>query len=305
MDCIGFDLAFVYNGYGDNMDGILVLNKETNMSSHDCVNQVRMALDTRKVGHAGTLDVAASGVLVLGVNKGTKIMQYLNQDNKTYEFSVAFNQETDTLDHTGKVTLEKQVEDFSKLEEVLATFIGSYEQIPPSYSAVKVKGKKLYEYARKNQPIPEVKPRKTTIYKLEKTSELRKIDGLPAIDLKVSCSKGLYVRQLALDIAKKLGTVAHTTRIHRTQSGRFTLDDAFKMEDLKRGAIELIGLNDALEGFSSVLATDAMVKRITHGQKLNLDAHAEIIKLIDKDKTLLAIYEKTDKKLYKPTRVFI
>ncbi len=287
------------------MNGLLILNKKRGMSSHDCVNHVRLSLDTRKVGHAGTLDVEASGVLVLGVNKGTRIMQYLDQDDKSYEFTVAFNEETDTLDHTGKTIKSVDFHDFEKLDSVLEAFTGDYMQTPPIYSAIKIKGKKLYEYARKDEPIPELTPRKTTIYELRRLSPLMKRGSLYEADFFVKGTKGLYVRKLALDIAKTLGTLAHTTKIHRTRSGVFTIDDAHDIEDLKEGNFRLLGLNEALPNFPAVIADETTVRRIRYGQEIRSPATEPLIKLVDEEKNLLAIYKKAEGDLYRADKVFL
>ncbi len=290
------------------MDGIIVLNKPLNISSHDCVNILRRTLGTKKIGHAGTLDKEASGVLVLGVNKGTKIMPYLNQDDKGYEFSVVFNQETDTLDHCGTIIKETSFDSFATIDEVIESFKGNYHQIPPSYSAVKVKGKKLYEYARNNESMPNVKPRALTIFEFKRTSEIHhKSDGTVHIDLYVKGSKGLYVRKLALDLAKALGTVAHTKKIHRVLSGTFKIEEANTLNDIKNETYTMLSLNDAIRSLSTytIQYNDISKETIFHGKQLRIDAKDDLLKIIDQDETLLAIYKKVDIYTYKPDKVFI
>ena len=191
------------------MDGILIINKHKGCTSHDIVYKVKKMLD-EKVGHTGTLDPIATGVLPLLIGKGTLCSKYLINHDKIYQVKLKLGQETDTLDSEGKVIEEKQVPDNSlikeNIEKVLKTFIGKQEQIPPMYSAIKVKGKKLYEYARKGQKI-EIEPRKIEIYNIK----LLNIDIISKeIEFTVSCSKGTYIRSLCKDIAIKLGTV----RIH-------------------------------------------------------------------------------------------
>jgi len=288
------------------MNGIVVLNKPVGISSHDCVNLLRRTFSTKKVGHAGTLDKEASGVLVLGINKGTKIMPYLNQDDKGYAFTVVFNQATDTLDHSGEILEEKTWDDFSSLDNVLKAFLGPYEQQPPAYSAVKHQGKKLYEYARNNQAIPKVKPRDVYVYSLKPLSNLKKRpNGTYEIDLFVESSKGLYVRQLAMDIAKAIGTVAHTMRIHRTQSGQFAIEDATEIEELKAGKIKILSLHEALRSLPAIEVSDEDIFAIKNGQKLTLKHDASTIKLIDKNAELLAIYRQVDGAIYKAEKVFL
>ncbi|MFH5881464.1 tRNA pseudouridine(55) synthase TruB [Liberiplasma polymorphum] len=285
------------------MDGIIVINKPLGLSSHDCVSKLRKIYKTRKIGHSGTLDVEATGVLVLGVNKGTKLLNYLNQDEKTYEFDVYFGVETDTLDHTGKVIGENPIFDLSKIDSVIQSFIGEYLQTPPAYSAVKVQGRKLYEYARNEETIPYVDPRKIKVYHFERLSDVSNTDTLPIISFKVHASKGLYVRQLALDLAQKLDTVAHTTRIHRTQAGDYTLDDAIKLDEV---IVEtpLISMTNALRSLASITLDETDYFAVKNGQTLPLNCNEDLVKLVDKQNNLLAIYER-EQETYKAKNVFM
>ncbi len=288
------------------MDGIIVLNKPTGISSHDCVNIIRRTFNTKKVGHAGTLDKEASGVLVLGINKGTKLMPYINQDDKGYMFTVAFNHATDTLDHAGELLEKRDFDAFDTLDATLASFLGHYEQTPPAYSAIKVAGKKLYEYARKGEDVPEVEPRPLFIYTLKRLSEIKKRpDGTVEADLFVEASKGLYVRKLALDIAHRLGTVAHTRRIHRTQSGLFGIEDATEMAELKRGKYKVFSLSEAVRGIPALTVDASTAGMVENGRKLDLQSEEERLKLIDSSNTLLAIYVRREDGTYKPEKVFI
>ena len=188
------------------MDGILIINKHKGCTSHDIVYKVKKILN-EKVGHTGTLDPMATGVLPLLIGKGTLCSKYLINHDKKYKVNLKLGQETDTLDSEGKVIEEKQVSDNSlikeNVEKVLKTFIGKQEQIPPIYSAIKVKGKKLYEYARNGQEV-KIEPRKIEIY----NAELLNIDtASKEIEFIVNCSKGTYIRSLCKDIAIKLDTV--------------------------------------------------------------------------------------------------
>ena len=188
------------------MNGILIINKHKGCTSHDIVYKVKKMLN-EKVGHTGTLDPMATGVLPLLIGKGTLCSKYLINHDKKYKVNLKLGQETDTLDSEGKVIEEKQVSDNSlikeNVEKVLKTFIGKQEQIPPIYSAIKVKGKKLYEYARNGQEV-KIEPRKIEIY----NAELLNIDtASKEIEFIVNCSKGTYIRSLCKDIAIKLDTV--------------------------------------------------------------------------------------------------
>ncbi len=284
------------------MDGILIINKPLGMSSHHCVSRVRKALNTKKVGHSGTLDVEASGVLVLGINKGTKLLNYLNQDDKRYRFTLAIGKTTDTLDHTGVFMTEKPIESVPNIDEILSNFIGPYTQIPPAYSAVKVEGKKLYEYARNNETIPKIAARTLTIHTLKRVSELTTINSEHFVDCEVHASKGIYVRVLANDIAKKCHSVGYTQAIHRLQAGTFTIEEAVTLDDDLASAI--IPMNEALRDMPSMIVSIPEIQKIKNGQPLVLNHHAEILKCIDENGQLLAIYERNDT-YYKAKNVFI
>jgi tRNA pseudouridine55 synthase len=188
------------------MDGIIIINKPQNCTSHDVVYKVKKIFN-QKVGHTGTLDPMATGVLPLLVGKGTLCSKYLINHDKTYEVELELGKKTDTGDIEGNIVEEKEIDinilNSENVEETLKTFLGKQEQMPPMYSAIKVKGKKLYEYARKGQKV-EVEPRKIEIFEIE----LLNIDKISKIvQFKVHCSKGTYIRSLCEDIAERLGTI--------------------------------------------------------------------------------------------------
>ena len=202
------------------MDGIILINKPKEWPSHDIVNKVKKILN-EKVGHTGTLDPMATGVLPLLVGKGTLCSKYLINHNKTYKVKLELGKKTDTADTEGKIVEEKEVTnkmlEETVIKEVLNKFLGKQEQIPPIYSAIKVNGKKLYEYARKGQTV-EIKPRQIEIYSIE----LLSIDkNLKQIEFKVSCSKGTYIRSLCEDIGNKLRNCSIYERIAKNQGWGF------------------------------------------------------------------------------------
>lgn len=202
------------------MDGIILINKPKEWTSHDIVNKVKKILN-EKVGHTGTLDPMATGVLPLLVGKGTLCSKYLINHNKTYKVKLELGKKTDTADTEGKIVEEKEVTnkmlEETVIKEVLNKFLGKQEQIPPIYSAIKVNGKKLYEYARKGQTV-EIKPRQIEIYSIE----LLSIDkNLKQIEFKVSCSKGTYIRSLCEDIGNKLRNCSIYERIAKNQCWGF------------------------------------------------------------------------------------
>lgn len=211
------------------MDGIIVINKEKGYTSHDVVAKLKKKLNISKVGHTGTLDPNATGVLPILIGKGTKFSKYLINHDKIYEAQIELGKKTDTADIEGKIIEEKSVDtEYIKqnLTKVLEDFIGKQEQIPPMYSAIKKNGKKLYEYARKGEKV-EVEPRKIEIYKIElidyKENHIKFI---------VSCSKGTYIRSLCEDIAEKLNTVGYMKNLKRLQVGDFNIDCAIKIDEV-------------------------------------------------------------------------
>lgn len=211
------------------MDGILVVNKPQGMTSHDVVDFIRRRFAIKKVGHAGTLDPMATGVLVMLIGKYTKASNTFLSEDKEYEAELVLGGTSDTGDAWGKIKASSKNSSFDEAEirSVFGKFLGETDQCPPMYSAVKVNGRKLYELARKGLSVDR-KARKITITKLE----ISKIE-LPRVSFKLACSKGTYVRQLCSDIGEALGCGAYLSRLNRTRSGRFAIDKALGLEALK------------------------------------------------------------------------
>ena len=215
------------------MDGVILINKEKNCTSANVVSKVKYILN-EKVGHTGTLDPNATGLLPILIGKGTKLSYYLINHDKEYEVTLKLGEKTETADTEGKVIEEKPVSEEminkNNVEKVLTSFLGEQEQIPPMYSAIKVQGKKLYEYARKNIHI-DLKPRKIKIYDIV----LNKIDVENKLILfKVQCSKGTYIRSLCEDIANRLGTVGYMKELNRTKVGIFDIKDSIHINELEQ-----------------------------------------------------------------------
>lgn len=211
------------------MDGIININKEKGYTSHDVVAVLRKLLHIRKIGHTGTLDPDATGVLPVCVGKATKVCDVITDRDKTYEAKVVLGITTDTLDTSGEILTRKPVSvTKDELMEVIKSFVGEIEQIPPMYSAIKVNGKKLYEYAREGVEI-ERKPRKVTIYDIELLDAL-----LPSFSIRVKCSKGTYIRTLCDDIGNKLGCGAAMSELTRTAVGRFKIEEAFTLSQIEK-----------------------------------------------------------------------
>jgi len=216
------------------MDGILVVNKPAGITSHDVVNAVRRRFNIKKVGHAGTLDPMATGVLVMLLGRATKLSSGLIQDEKEYIAKVYFGRRTDTQDSTGKVIEEKEITglDLDSVKKVLDTFKGEMEQVPPMISAIKYKGKKLYQIARSGKTVHR-EPRKIRISGIELLEF-----NFPELEFSVRCSKGTYVRTLCEDIGKALGVPSHMSGLVRTMSGKFLLRDAKNLEEINEKDIQ-------------------------------------------------------------------
>lgn len=215
------------------MDGIILINKAKGYTSHDAVNKVKYILN-EKVGHIGTLDPNATGLLPILIGKGTKLSQYLINHDKEYEVELKLGIKTDTADEEGNVVEEKEVGsnvlEKERVQTVLNGFIGKQKQIPPMYSAIKVKGKKLYEYARKNIKVT-VEPRNIEIYEIV----LLDIDTTEkVIKFSVKCSKGTYIRSLCEDIAKALGTIGYMKELNRTKVGIFNIANSISIDELEK-----------------------------------------------------------------------
>ena len=214
------------------MDGIILINKPKGCTSHDVVGKIKKIFN-EKVGHTGTLDPNATGLLPILIGQGTKLSYYLINHDKEYEVTLKLGVKTDTADSEGNVIDEQNVNiEIIKKEMVqraLSSFVGKQEQIPPIYSAIKVNGKKLYEYARKNIEV-EIKPREIEIYGIE----LNEIDiEEKIIKFTVKCSKGTYIRSLCEDIAKRLGTIGYMKDLNRTKVGIFNIENSINIQELE------------------------------------------------------------------------
>ena len=207
------------------MEGVLLLNKPAGMTSHDCVARMRRLAKTRKVGHTGTLDPDVTGVLPICLGRATKIVEYLTAATKTYEAEVTIGFSTTTEDASGEIVKRQSVQSpisEEKVKHVLNSMVGTIEQVPPMYSAVKVNGKKLYEYARAGIEI-ERPARTITINELVLLGDVHNEDNLTKFRFRVTCSKGTYVRTLAVMIGEKLDYPAHMSHLIRTKSGNFRI----------------------------------------------------------------------------------
>ena len=262
------------------MNGILIVNKSKGYTSHDIVAKVKK-ITGEKVGHTGTLDPLATGVLPLLIGKGTLCSKYLMNHDKTYKVLLKLGIKKSTGDEEGDVIQEEIVHE-NLLEEkqvktALEIFLGEQEQIPPMYSAIKVNGKKLYEYAREGKKV-EIQPRRITIYDIQ----LLKIDKINCeIQFEVSCSKGTYIRSLCEDIAKKMETVGYMKELQRTKVGNFTIEQSVLVEDLNEETIEkhIITLEDLFKNLESIELNEKKLQLFLNGVKLTFNLEDGIYKI--------------------------
>lgn len=282
------------------MDGVLVIDKPTGPTSFDVVRQVRSLLRLKKVGHTGTLDPLATGVLPLCLGEATKVAGFITEGDKAYDATVRLGSETDTLDAEGQVTAQAPVPALTPalIEAALARFRGPFDQIPPMYSAVKVGGKRLYELARAGEEV-ERAARQVTVYELV----LRDFSA-ERLQLSVRCSKGFFVRTLAQDVGRALGCGAHLEALRRTASGPFTLAQALPLADvpelLKQGALasRLMTMSHALVELPEVRVNAADAKRVSHGVPVEVPSgKAGRVRVMGPDDALLAVAEATGGRL--------
>lgn len=255
------------------MNGVLLIRKSAGMTSHDVVAQVRKIFQTKKVGHAGTLDPFATGLLVACLGDATRIVQYLTDGEKTYRATMKLGERTDTQDYTGEIVARRDVPPLAEDEvrRMFAQFTGDLMQTPPMYSARRVQGQRLYELARAGKEV-EREARPVTIYELTFTGM-----ALPSLHFQVVCSKGTYIRTLANDLGEAFGCGAHLTELERIQSGRFLLRDAVSLEELaamrddrERLRQLLLPIDAALAEWPVVALDEASAGRIAHGAAVTL-----------------------------------
>ncbi len=255
------------------MNGIILIDKEKEYTSHDVVAIVKK-ITKSKVGHTGTLDPNATGVLPLLVGSATKVSKYLINHDKEYEVELELGKRTTTADIEGEIVEEKDVpswifDEKEKLENVLKSFAQKQKQVPPIYSAIKVNGKKLYDYARAGKEV-KIEPRDIEIYKIEllNTDKEQK-----TISFKVACSKGTYIRSLCEDVSNKLGTVGFMKNLRRTIVGEFKIEDAFKINEIKEKTENndysyIIPVEKIFENKPKIELSDKELQRFLNGVKI-------------------------------------
>ena len=249
------------------MNGVINIYKNTGMTSFDVVAMVRRVAKMKKVGHTGTLDPAASGVLPVCLGKATKIIDYIMENKKVYRVNLKLGMVTDTYDLEGEVLREKDASHITKDEilNCINSFLGTIDQVPPMYSALKQNGVRLYELARQGIEVHR-EARKVTIYSIENI----KIESNDNIQMDVCCSKGTYIRSLCYDIGEKLNVGATMTALERIQNGPFTKEEAINIEDLTEKLLEkhIISIEKALDSFEKITVNEKFGKLLRNGVKV-------------------------------------
>lgn len=299
------------------MDGIIPLWKEKGKTSHDCVIALRRICQTKKVGHTGTLDPEVEGVLPICINQATKIVPFLTDTKKTYLAEVTLGYSTETEDFTGETILEKKVQasiDDNDIKNILQKFVGTITQTVPLYSAVKVNGMKLYEYARNNIPVdrPSRQVKIESIHFIE--DSIKEEAGLFRFSFEVTCSKGTYIRTLCVDIGEALGYPAHMSALVRTETGGFSQAESFTLAQIKKKQEEnkladvLSPIARGIEHLPIYQIDSDMASKVLYGQKLPIPNGVPLDEpfCIQHQADVLAIYQKHPENEHeiKPVRVF-
>ncbi len=283
------------------MNQIIIVNKEKGSTSRDVINKLNKILNTKKIGHTGTLDPIASGVLVVCVDEALKLCELLTSTTKEYIASIKLGMQTDSGDVTGKIIDQQTIPFLTKkqIQNVLESFMGSSIQEVPIYSAVKVNGKKLYEYARNNEKV-ELPKREIFISHIELLEFYE-----DTIKFKVTVSKGTYIRSLTTDICKKLGTIGTMSDLIRTKQGNFAIENSYLLEDIEKGKYNYLKIADVLADFPHQELTTSEYQKVKKGALMpNLDNNPLTVYLYQNQ--IVAIYQiyVKDKMKKKPYRIF-
>ncbi|WP_202077173.1 tRNA pseudouridine(55) synthase TruB [Caldalkalibacillus salinus] len=297
----------------ETLKGILVLNKPSGMTSHDCIYRVRKLAGMKKVGHTGTLDPDVTGVLPICLGQATRVAEYLLDYDKEYIAEVTLGQSTETEDQAGDVIEDRPLDvapTEQQVRQALQSFLGDIDQVPPMYSAVKVNGVPLYRYAREGKHV-ERQSRRVRIYDID----LLAYDPTcpyPKFKIRVRCSKGTYIRTLGVDLAHSLGYPGHLNHLIRTKSGPFTLDDAVTFEDIEAWSkeqwqVSLHAIDNGLQHLKPITVDQTMGQRLINGQTLVLEEQVtprELYRVYVENQGFIAVCQAVGPRHIKPKKVF-
>ncbi|WP_423215582.1 tRNA pseudouridine(55) synthase TruB [Streptococcus equinus] len=291
------------------INGIINLKKEAGMTSHDAVFKLRKILHEKKIGHGGTLDPDVVGVLPIAVGKATRVIEYMTEAGKVYRGQICLGFSTTTEDASGEILEKTPVTDLSeeKVDQALSRFIGDITQVPPMYSAVKVNGKRLYEYARAGQTVERPK-RQVTIHDFKRTSQLSFKNECCYFDFEVACSKGTYIRTLSVDLGKELGYASHMSYLERQASAGLQLEDALTLSEIADKVAQddfsfLLPIEYGVMDLPRIDLTEEEVTEISFGRKIAIDRDEVQIAAFYQDKVVAILIPRDD--LYKPNKVFL
>jgi tRNA pseudouridine55 synthase len=271
-----------------DVSGLLLVDKPAGITSHDVVAIVRRVVGSQRVGHTGTLDPFATGLLVVLVGRGTRLIPYIDGEPKVYDATIRFGSETDTDDATGQTTRESDVPEDAAIEVAIAKLTGAIDQVPPSYSAKKVAGTRAYAAARRGIAL-DLEPSRIIVHRWE-------LGSRAGADLaaRLTCSGGTYIRSLARDLGRLTNSAAHLAALRRVRSGCFVVDDAYTLEQLRAGDSKMQPLRDAIPSIPTRRLAEPELTRVLHGNAIvaNGEPLASRVALIDDEKALVAVAER-------------
>ena len=261
-------------------EGLLLVDKPAGVSSHDVVAIARRALQEKRIGHAGTLDPFATGLLILLLGRATRLMRYVHDEPKVYDAIVKFGAETDTEDPDGTVVREAALPSRASLERAALAFVGTIEQIPPAFSAKQVDGARSYDLARAGKAVP-LAPVSVTIHECTLSAFEETAAGVAQCALRVACAGGTYVRSIARDLARSAGTAAHLTQLRRVSAGGFLAERAFSLASLQSGAVSVETPLAALDGYPSQSITPDEIVSVGRGMAIETRVDGRYASLLD------------------------
>ncbi len=273
-----------------DVTGLILVDKPAGVTSHDVVAIVRRATGARRAGHAGTLDPFATGLLVILLGRGTRLMPYVDGEPKIYDATIRFGTETDTDDMTGEVVRETPLPDPSALAAAMHQLTGAIDQVPPAYSAKKVDGVRAYDAARRGAAL-ELAPSRVTVHQWEVLAQ-----SATDIEVRITCSGGTYVRALARDLGRLSASSAHLTRLRRVSSGQYSVDDAVTLDRVRAGDTPLRPLRDVVASMATQPLDDADRRAVLHGRAIVPTVDGARVALVD-DETLIAVAERVGDEL--------
>lgn len=285
----------------DKVNGVILVDKPSDWTSQDVTAKIKRKLHVDKIGHAGTLDPLATGLLVVLVGSATKLSNYLMSEEKEYECEILIGKSSDTEDISGNIIDVKEVQQFNNVDDILNGLIGSLEQVPPMYSSIKQNGVKLYELAREGITV-ERNTRVIEIKKLIRTSELLYEDGCCKFKFKTTVSKGTYIRSLCVEIGKRLGYPALMNKLERTRSGNFCIEDSYTIENVINDEFKILSNYEAVKDKNIYFINEKLNKRVMNGMSLRLNSNEDLLYLVYNNE-LVGIYEKENEE-YKAKRVW-